>query len=158
MSIIRYKRVTSTSDKAKLLAANGAPEWTVVVAEVQTSGRGRAGKRWESRKGGLWFSVILRPRLSVGSISLLQFLASNATMRALTGKPGLRVWTKWPNDLIVETGKLAGILVDSRSKGDSVSFAVVGIGLNVNQGKIDFRRAQRQSTQSPGKGKIWRGS
>ncbi len=135
LSIIRRKRITSTSDKAKLLAANGATEWTTVVAEVQTGGRGRAGKKWESRKGGLWFSVILRPRIPPSKVSLLQFLTSNATRRALKEKTGVRAWTKWPNDLVLETGKLAGLLVESKSKGDSVSFVVVGIGLNVNQGR-----------------------
>ena len=133
MSIIRYKRVTSTSDKAKLLASSGAAEWTTVVAEVQTGGRGRAGKKWESRKGGLWFSVILRPRILPGKASLLQFLASNATRRALSEKTGVRAWTKWPNDLVVKSGKLAGILVESQSKGESISFVVVGVGINVNQ-------------------------
>jgi BirA family transcriptional regulator, biotin operon repressor / biotin---[acetyl-CoA-carboxylase] ligase len=133
MSIVRFKRITSTSDKAKLLASSGAAEWTTVVAEVQTGGRGRAGKKWESRKGGLWFSVILRPRIPPGKVSLLQFLASNATRRALSEETGVRACTKWPNDLVVRTGKLAGILVESQSKGDSVSFVVVGIGINVNQ-------------------------
>ncbi len=138
MSIVRYKRITSTSDKAKLLASSGAAEWTVVVAEVQTGGRGRAGKKWESRKGGLWFSVILRPKIPPGNVLQLQFLASNATRRALSEKTGVRAWTKWPNDLVLETGKLAGILVESQSKGDSLSFVVVGIGVNVNQGSDEL--------------------
>src|SRR5713101_6500984 len=138
MSIIRYKRITSTSDKAKILASTGAPEWTVVVAEVQTRGRGRAGKKWESPKGGLWFTVILHPKITADKVSLLQFLASNATRRALKEKTKVKAWTKWPNDLVLDTGKLAGILVESKSKGDNPSFAVVGIGLNVNQGRDEL--------------------
>ena len=138
MSVIRYKRIKSTSDTAKLLASRGATDWTVVVSEAQTGGRGRTGKRWESRKGGLWFSVILHPRIPPGKVPLLQFVTSNAIRRAIVEKAGVRIWTKWPNDLVTETGKLAGILVESNVKADNVSFAVVGIGINVNQGKDEL--------------------
>ena len=133
MSVIRYKRIKSTSDTAKLLASRGATEWTLVVSDVQTGGRGRAGRRWESRKGGLWFSVILHPKIPPDKVSLIQFLASNATRRAIIKNTGLQVWAKWPNDLVLETGKLAGILVESNVKNDNVSFVVIGIGINVNQ-------------------------
>ena len=138
MSIVRYTRTTSTSDKAKLLANRGSAEWTVVVAKVQTEGRGHAGKSWSSPKGGLWFSVVLRPKIPVSRISLLQFLASNAVRRALIEETGLRAKTKWPNDLVLERGKLAGVLLESKVMGESVSFVVVGIGLNVNQGTSEL--------------------
>ncbi len=88
-----------------------------------------------SHMGGLWFSVILRPKLPVGKVSLLQFLASNATRRAVAEQTGVQAWTKWPNDLVLESGKLAGILIESKSVSDKVSFVIVGIGLNVNQTK-----------------------
>ncbi len=133
MNIIRYKRVTSTNDKAKVLGEKGANEWTIVVAEVQTRGRGRAGKRWESREGGLWFSIILRPKISADKVSILQFLASNGLRRAVKVKTGVHALTKWPNDLVFKTGKLAGILVESKIVNEIVSFVIVGIGLNVNQ-------------------------
>jgi len=126
-------RITSTNDEAKLLADNGAAEWTIVVAEVQTGGRGRAGKKWQSHKGGLWFSVILRPMISPGTVAMLQFFASNATRKAIMDGTGLETKTKWPNDIIFETRKIAGILVESKSQGSQVSFIIVGIGLNVNQ-------------------------
>jgi len=71
MILIKYKRVTSTNDKARILAEGGAGEWTVVVSEVQTQGRGRSGKKWQSHKGGLWFSVILRPKISPGRVVVL---------------------------------------------------------------------------------------
>ena len=119
--------------KAHLLAAKGAGDWTVVVADLQTQGRGREGRRWESRKGGLWFSVILRPKIPAGRVSLLQFLASNATRNAVLELTGVRASVKWPNDLVLKSGKLAGILVESKTIGDKVSHVIVGIGLNVNQ-------------------------
>ncbi len=135
MIVVRYQRIPSTNDKAKALASHGAPDWTVVVSEVQTRGRGRKGRRWESHKGGLWFSVILRPKLPAGKVSLLQFLASNATRRAVVEETGVRAWLKWPNDLVLESGKLGGILVESKSVGNKVSSVILGIGLNVNQTK-----------------------
>ena len=133
MILIRYKRVTSTNDKARVLAEDGAREWTVVVSEVQTQGRGRSGKKWQSHKGGLWFSVILRPKISPGRVAVLQFFASNATRKAIMEETGLETETRWPNDIIFETGKIAGILVESKSQGNQLSFVIVGIGLNVNQ-------------------------
>ena len=133
MILTKYKRVASTNDTAKVLANHGAREWTVVVAEIQTRGRGRSGKRWQSHKGGLWFSVILRPKISPGSIAMLQFFASNATRRAIKEETGIEAGTKWPNDIILEKRKLAGLLVESKSKGNQVSFVILGIGLNVNQ-------------------------
>ena len=110
----------------------------VVVADVQTKGRGRGRKKWESPKGGLWFSVLLRPKISSSRLPMLQFLAAVATRRALEDETGLRVKLKWPNDLVLETGKLGGILIESRTLGDSVSFAILGIGLNINQSKAQL--------------------
>ena len=133
MVLIRHKCVTSTNDEARVLAEGGAREWTVLVSEVQTQGRGRSGKKWQSREGGLWFSVILRPKISPGRVAVLQFFASNATRKAIMEETGLETETKWPNDVIFETGKIAGILVESKSQGDQLSFVTVGIGLNVNQ-------------------------
>jgi len=133
MSIIRYKRLASTNDKARILAEQGAREWTTVVAEVQTRGRGRSGKKWQSRKGGLWFSVILYPKIQPGKIGILQFLTSNAVTKTVREKTVLRVETKWPNDVVFGPDKIAGILIESKSKGNDVLFAIVGIGLNVNQ-------------------------
>ncbi len=135
MKVIRYKRVTSTNDKAKVLAEKGASEWTVVAAEVQTRGRGRFGKKWQSHKGGVWFSIILRPRIPPEGIANLQFFASNGIRKAILGETGLVVQTKWPNDVVVGSGKIAGILVESKSKGRQVTFVIVGIGLNLNQTK-----------------------
>ncbi len=135
MNILRYKRVTSTNDKAKILAEEGAGEWTVVVAEVQTRGRGRFGKKWQSYKGGVWLSIILRPRISPKEVPNLQFLASNAVRKAVQRETGFVVQTKWPNDVVVESGKIAGILVESKSKGRQVAFVIIGIGLNLNQRK-----------------------
>jgi BirA family biotin operon repressor/biotin-[acetyl-CoA-carboxylase] ligase len=107
----------------------------VVVADAQTKGRGRGGRKWESPKGGLWFSIILRPDAPSLRLPLLQFLASNAARQALEDETGLSVKLKWPNDLLLGNAKVGGILIESKSLGDRVSFAILGIGLNINQGR-----------------------
>lgn len=138
LKIIHYKSLQSTNTSTYQLAQESAPEWTVMVAEVQTRGRGREGKKWESPKGGLWFSVLLRPKILTTRLPLLQFLAAIATRRALEDETGLSVKLKWPNDLVLGTGKLGGILIESKTLGDRVSFAILGIGLNVNQNKAQL--------------------
>lgn len=133
--VIRYVRVSSTQDVARGLAAAGAPEGTVVVAEAQTAGRGRFGRRWHSPPGGgLWMSVILYPERRRGcapvDLPSLSLSCSVAAARALetVAEGFLRVGLKWPNDLVVGSRKLGGILLE----GDTGSAAVIaGIGVNL---------------------------
>jgi BirA family transcriptional regulator, biotin operon repressor / biotin---[acetyl-CoA-carboxylase] ligase len=132
LKIIRYKRISSTNTKAKVFAEKGSPEWTVVVSEVQTHGRGRSGRAWESPKGGVWFSLIIRPQIPVDRISLLQFLFANALRIGVQEVYGVQSEVKWPNDLVVDWKKLAGILIETKISGPELAYAVVGIGLNVN--------------------------
>jgi BirA family transcriptional regulator, biotin operon repressor / biotin---[acetyl-CoA-carboxylase] ligase len=132
LKIIRYKRISSTNTKAKILAEKGAAEWTVVVSEVQTQGRGRSGRAWESPKGGLWFSLIIRRRIPIDRIPLLQFLFANALRAGIQEVYGVQSGVKWPNDLVVDWQKLAGILIETKMIGPEFSYAVIGIGLNVN--------------------------
>ena len=109
-----------------------------MVADVQTKGRGRGGNKWESPSGGLWFSILLRPNLPSRRLLLLQFLAATATRNAIGNETGLDVMLKWPNDLVLGNAKLGGILIESKTQGERVSFAILGIGLNVNQGKAQL--------------------
>ncbi len=105
---------------------------------MQTKGRGRGRNKWKSPKGGLWFSIILRPKVSVPRLPLLQFLAAVVTRTALEDATGLDVKLKWPNDLVLGNFKLGGILIDSKTQGARVSFAILGIGLNINQSKVQL--------------------
>lgn len=138
LKILHYKRLQSTNTAAYQLAQQGAPEWTIVVADVQTKGRGRGRNKWKSPKGGLWFSIILRPKVSGPRLPLLQFLAAVVTRTALEDATGLDVKLKWPNDLVLGNFKLGGILIDSKTQGARVSFAILGIGLNINQSKVQL--------------------
>ena len=135
MKILHYKRLQSTNTIAFRLGEEGASEWTVVTADTQTKGRGRGGRKWESAKGGLWFSILLRPHVSSERILMLQFLAANAARYAIEDQTGQQVRLKWPNDLMLNGAKLGGILVESKTKDDKVEFAVIGIGININQRK-----------------------
>ena len=151
LKILRYDRLESTNSTAYRLGEGGADEWTVVVARSQTKGRGRVGKKWMSPKGGLWFSIILRPSIPSVRVPMLQFFAANATRQAIEKQTGLRPRVKWPNDLVLESGKLGGILVESKTQGEKVRFAVVGIGLNINQPKSKLPEGATSTLLNMGK-------
>jgi BirA family transcriptional regulator, biotin operon repressor / biotin---[acetyl-CoA-carboxylase] ligase len=122
--------VASTNDRLKEKARAGAPEWTVVLADRQTAGRGRAGQRWVSPEGNVFLSVLLRPALAPPLITLIPLATGLAVAEAL-GESGVDSRLKWPNDLVAAGRKLAGILVESVSGAAGLEAAVVGIGVNV---------------------------
>jgi BirA family transcriptional regulator, biotin operon repressor / biotin---[acetyl-CoA-carboxylase] ligase len=131
---IRYAETTaSTNQTAKEMAAGGAPEGTLVVAEGQTRGRGRLERGWFSPPaGGLYASLILRPALPPVEAHHLVLLAAVAVAEALLGATGLKVSVKWPNDLMAGGRKIAGILTEAATQMDAVDYVVIGLGLNVN--------------------------
>ncbi len=131
-SILFSHSVDSTNKWAEKLATYGAREGTVVIAETQTAGRGRSGKKWISPSGGLWFSLILRPKLSPAETVKLTFVAGLAVAKVLQENFNLDVETKWPNDVLVNGRKICGILLEMNTTGEAVSFVVVGIGVNAN--------------------------
>ena len=103
-----------------------------MVSEVQTRGRGRSGRSWKSPRGGLWFSIIIRPKIPINRIPLLQFWVANALRNGVEGVYGVQSEVKWPNDLVVGGKKLAGVLIETKISGPELVYAIVGIGLNVN--------------------------
>lgn len=126
------ERVGSTNDLLKKLAQNGAPEGTVLIAEEQISGKGRLGRAWHSPKGGAWFSILLRPQIELvqsGCIGVTLAVGLAAGLRKAYQCP---VGIKWPNDLWVNGRKLAGILVELATQGETIEWLVAGIGINVN--------------------------
>ncbi|MEM3616851.1 MAG: biotin--[acetyl-CoA-carboxylase] ligase [Candidatus Bathyarchaeia archaeon] len=124
--------VGSTNDWARELAELGAPEGTVAIAEIQTVGRGRLGRKWLSPKGGLWFSIILKPKLKPPETVKLVFLAGLAVAEAIRELYGLKAETKWPNDVLVDGRKVCGILSEMKTIGEKVDYAIIGIGVNAN--------------------------
>jgi len=103
-----------------------------VVSEIQTRGRGRSGRSWKSPKGGLWFSLVIRPKIPIDRIPLLQFWVTNALRKGVEEVYGVQSEVKWPNDLVVGGKKLAGVLIETKISGPELVYAIIGIGLNVN--------------------------
>ena len=111
-------------------AADGAPEGTVVVAEEQTAGRGRRGRTWESTaRAGLWWSLLLRPPVPADRLGWLPLVVGVGVARGLRTAADAEVSLKWPNDVLVDGKKLAGILAERLADGS----VVVGVGINVDQ-------------------------
>lgn len=129
--VVHYDAVASTMDEAFSLAASGAADGTVAVAESQKAGRGRRGRSWASGRGGLFFTLVLRPALDPDRALLLTARASAAlalALRDLTGEPFV---AEWPNDVYLEGRKAAGILCEYFAAGDRLRFADLGVGVNV---------------------------
>jgi BirA family biotin operon repressor/biotin-[acetyl-CoA-carboxylase] ligase len=131
-TILFSREVNSTNEWAKELAMYGAHEGTVVIAETQTKGRGRLGREWISSTGGLWFSLILRPKLRPAEAVKITFVAGLAVAKVLREMFDLKAETKWPNDVLVNGRKICGILTEMNTTGEIVNFVVVGVGVNVN--------------------------
>jgi BirA family biotin operon repressor/biotin-[acetyl-CoA-carboxylase] ligase len=145
--IFRVKSCPSTNDLAKELALSGEEEGTVVISDEQTRGKGMKGRKWYSaRKKGIYLSAILRP--SYSNISLLPLAAGLAAADAVFDSVGLRIKLRWPNDLIWGKKKLGGILCESGFLGDRISYAILGIGLNMNHGRDDFPEEIRHQATS----------
>lgn len=128
-----FERLDSTSARLKTLAADGATQGTVIIAEQQTAGHGRQGNAWYSPPGtGLYFSVLLRPQLPLLKLSGLTLALGHAAATAIETATGLAMRIKWPNDLYCNGRKCGGILTEIQSAGSDSAYAVAGIGLNVN--------------------------
>jgi BirA family biotin operon repressor/biotin-[acetyl-CoA-carboxylase] ligase len=128
-----FDTLNSTNDLAKELAARGAPEGTLVVAEAQTGGRGRLGRQWNSPPGlGLYASLVLRPPLPPLELPRITLTTAVAVVRALRRVAGVSPGIKWPNDVLLHGKKLAGILTEMETESDCIRHVVVGLGLNVN--------------------------
>lgn len=130
-SIHVFDELDSTQDYANALRKIESIHGTIVIAKRQKMGKGRIGRSWISPKGGLWMSIIFRPRFSVNSIMFTQFIAAVAIADAIMEVTKIRCTLKWPNDVLINEKKVCGILVDV-SLQDNNSVIVMGIGLNAN--------------------------
>jgi len=141
-----FRELTSTNEIAKELAMIGAEEGTVIVAETQTHGRGRLGRGWISPEGGLWFSVIMRPEVSPRDAPKLTLMESVAVAKTIIKLFGLEASIRWPNDVLVKGKKVCGILTETSTRGESLNFAVVGVGINANLSLHDLPAGLRGSS------------
>ena len=131
--LVQLGGVDSTNFEARRRAENGAPDSTVIWATSQSAGRGRRGRQWSSPKGGLYFSILIRPEYPAATVMQLGFIMANAIAGAVSSAlPGTAVQTKWPNDVMVGGKKISGILLESESTGDNrVSWVIIGVGINI---------------------------
>jgi len=144
-----FETVGSTNSVLRQLAAQGAPDGAVVLAEEQTAGRGRLNRTWESRPGvGVYLSVLLRPQAPVPRPHVFTFLPAVAVTRALRAVSGLPIFIHWPNDVMLRGRKVAGILAEMRSVDGRPREVVLGIGMNINHSPADLSPALRDTATS----------
>ncbi|HHV99719.1 MAG TPA: biotin--[acetyl-CoA-carboxylase] ligase [Clostridiaceae bacterium] len=144
-----FKSIDSTNNYAKKAAQEGCEEGTVIVADAQTSGRGRLGRSWESKEdSGIWMSVVLRPYIAPEDVQIMTLAASVAVVAALKSVAGVDAGIKWPNDIIIGGRKVCGILTEMSTEMDRVNYLVLGIGININQKKEDFPEELRNTAIS----------
>jgi len=132
-NMVYYSSIGSTNELLKELAAQGAPEGTLVITDEQTAGRGRLGRKWLAPPGtSLLLSLLFRPDLAPYQAQRLTMICSLAIANAIEGLTGLPVELKWPNDIFIRGKKAGGILTESGTTGGRLDYVVVGMGLNVN--------------------------
>jgi BirA family biotin operon repressor/biotin-[acetyl-CoA-carboxylase] ligase len=135
--IYHFFRTGSTNDVALELGHAGEPHGALVIAEEQTAGRGRAGRRWFSEKSlGIHATVLLRPPIPPVQAPLITLLAGLAVREAMAEQTGLAADIRWPNDVLLGRRKVCGILTEMHAEPDRVRFVVVGIGVNVNHTRL----------------------
>lgn len=150
-----FDEVDSTNAYLVEKGKEGAPEWSVAVAEKQIVGRGRLDRGWDSPEGvGLWFSILLRPAIKADHCHLVNLFAAlslsdflEQKIKSTIGRK-IEVKVKWPNDLLMNYKKLCGILLQTNILAEKVNFLVLGIGLNVNQTESDFADEIKESAVS----------
>jgi BirA family biotin operon repressor/biotin-[acetyl-CoA-carboxylase] ligase len=131
--LVVLRRVDSTNTWAKRLAQAGCPAGTAVVAEEQEAGRGRNGRGFLSPRGGVYVSVVLRPRVPPAAAVRLTLAGAVAVAEAVEAVSALRPTIKWPNDVLLPGGKVAGVLLELAAAEDAVDFVVLGMGVNVSR-------------------------
>lgn len=130
-NLLYLPKVKSTNETAKEIAST-CGNGTVVLAEVQTGGRGRLSRSWRSPAGGVWMSLVLKPDIALVNAYRINMAVSVAVARTLFQLYGLNAGIKWPNDILVNGRKLCGILMEVSAETDRLEYAVVGIGINAN--------------------------
>ncbi|WP_321495544.1 biotin--[acetyl-CoA-carboxylase] ligase [uncultured Desulfobacter sp.] len=130
--ILHYLQVPSTMTMARTMAEQGAAHMSCCVAEQQSAGRGRMDRSWLSPRGGLWFSLIMRPQIPPAEAYIFNFAAAVSLHAAIRDLYGLDARVKWPNDLLLDGKKLTGLLSEIQIKDNAIGYLITGIGINVN--------------------------
>ncbi|WP_338079288.1 biotin--[acetyl-CoA-carboxylase] ligase [Aquibacillus halophilus] len=133
-TLIHKHSTGSTQIIGHQLAVEGTPHGTVVVADVQTEGKGRFDRKWHSSNNkGIWMSIVLRPNLLPNQAPQITLLAATVIADVIKSKTGLSPNIKWPNDVLINNKKVSGILTEMQAEQDRIQYMVLGIGININQ-------------------------
>jgi BirA family transcriptional regulator, biotin operon repressor / biotin---[acetyl-CoA-carboxylase] ligase len=145
--IFVFESIDSTNACARTLGDAGTPEGAVVIADFQTSGRGRQGRSWLAEPdSSILFSVLLRPTVQTEMAGLFTLFASTAVARATEQYVGVSVECKWPNDLLIRGKKFCGILLENSLQQSGVAYAIIGVGINVNQQSFPSEIGERATS------------
>jgi len=141
-----FDSVDSTQNQALKMAEDPANNGTVIIAEKQTSGKGRLGRRWISPKGGIWFSLILYPEFDISITTLFPIASALALSKALEKTFKISPELKWPNDLTIKGKKIAGMLVDVSLESNKIEKLVLGVGINFD---VDVKQIEKMLKETP---------
>ena len=144
-----YDQVGSTNDLALQCGIDGAQEGTLILAESQTQGRGRHGRRWHAPLGSsILASIILRHRLRADQVGLPNLIGAVSIATAINELTDLSAWIKWPNDVLIQGKKVSGVLTELEYDRHRQPFFVMGFGVNVNTTRADLPEELRASATS----------
>ncbi len=141
-----FDSINSTQNQALKMADDSANNGTIIIAAKQTGGKGRAGRKWISPKGGIWFSIILHPKFDISITTLFPIASALALSNAIEKTFKISPELKWPNDLTIKGKKLAGILVDASLESNRIENLVLGIGINFD---VDVKHIEKTLKGSP---------
>lgn len=129
-----YDSIESTNTEAKRLAEEGASHGTVVLARMQTAGRGRRGRNWISPPdSNIYFTLLLRPKFEPDKASMLTLVMAHSVAKAIRQETGLEAGIKWPNDIVIDGRKICGILTEMNTEREAIRNVVIGVGVNVHE-------------------------
>ena len=141
-----FDSIDSTQNQALKMVNNAKNNGAIIIASKQTGGKGRAGRKWISPKGGIWFSVILQPKFDISIVTLFPIASALALSKALEKTFKINPELKWPNDLTIKGKKLAGILVDASLESNRIENIVLGIGINFD---VDVKQIEKLLKDTP---------
>lgn len=145
--VLYFDTIDSTNTKAQELAEKGYPSGTLVVADKQESGKGRRGRSWVSPSGtGIFMTFMIKPDINPNNASMLTLVAALAVAKAITSVTGEEAMIKWPNDIVVNSKKVCGILTEMNAQFDYINHIVVGIGINVHNESFPEEISQMASS------------
>lgn len=145
--VLYFDTIDSTNTKAQELAEKGYQSGTLVVADKQESGKGRRGRSWVSPSGtGIFMTLMIKPDINPNNASMLTLVTALAVAKAITSVTGEKAMIKWPNDIVVNSKKVCGILTEMNAQFDYINHIVVGIGINVHNESFPEEISQMASS------------